>query len=169
MPKGKKSGAVSGTDSIVRFAKFLSWGKIAQLHNAAGSHRLVLRWLDEVMPWFRGYYEAVYKVPLTDTRLLNLVSTLSARYESWPECDRVRGYEHKAELPPFLDISSILVSDICAVIGYTPAIEVQEILGITQPEVPSDDPCAPDPANGALDSANELECSEIPEGTPVYP
>lgn len=145
MSKGKKPGDNRGNDPIVKFVKFMSWGKVSQLHNTTGSHRLVVNWIDSVLPWFRSYYEAVYAVPLTDLRLLNIVSTLSARYSTWPDCERVRNYKYKAELPLFLDRSPILVEDICAVIGYAPVATPQEPEVLNDQEFAPDDECHPAP------------------------
>lgn len=154
MPKGKQPGSVAGNDPVVKFTKFLSWGKVGRRNNAAGSHREVMQWVDAAMPWFRSYYETTYSVPLTDLRLLNIISTLSPRYTSWPECDRVRNYKYKAELALFLDRNEIPLADICAAIGYT------------LPTPPDNQPAETEPpASEPLpEESEEVKQPDAPEG-----
>jgi hypothetical protein len=133
------TGVVSGDDQLVKHVKFLLWGKIAEMQNAPGSHRLAVKWADEVMPWFRAYYEKTYAAPLTDLRFINIVSTEAERYKTWPECDRVRTYAFKTELVQFLDRTSIGEREIRSAIGIVSPEQLQVLLGTREGGSDADD------------------------------
>jgi hypothetical protein len=123
MPKGKQPGTVSGNDAIVKAAKYLSWGKVAELQNAPGSHAASAQWVRTVLPWFATYYENTYGVPLTDKRLANLVATWRGRYESWPNCERVERFPQKAILPNLLTRAEISEAELRQLLGLAPLPE----------------------------------------------